>query len=897
MLSDLRMRVRALFRREDMEAELEDELRFHFDNEIEKHIRAGVTSEEAERLARLRFGGFQQVREECRNARGTSSIAIMLNDIRYGMRIYRKSPGYFAVTVLTLALGIGAGISVFSLVNAVLLQRSPYPNADRLVVPWRGGEINRLWSSNMPWGNSEFMQLAETNKVFENLGAFRKDDFNLTGIASPEHIEGIRASAGLFPALGMEPELGRTFTLDEDKPGSRLVVLLSHSLWMTRFGGDNNVVGSVIRLNGLSYTVIGVMPAAFTFPDFAGLPASIDLPRKTDLWVPLALAATPPLGGSDLTVVAKMKDKVTLDDALRDMKAVDRGVIETRPQLKGWSTQLVPFRQQTVGDTKEPLLLLLGTVLVVLLIACCNVAGLMLNRSLRRSKEFILRGALGARKSRLFGQLLIESMLVALPGGALGLLVAAASLSFTRRFGPASIPHLDEAGLDWRVTAFALGVTLLTGILSGVIPGIAATRLNPMEGLKEGGQRSIGSASAPRLRSLLLIAQIAMALVLVVSAGLLIRTFSQLIVSDSGFNASRVVTFTLPLPAPKYTDTDRMAMVYRQVAWKLYAIPGVQSVGFATVVPLAGPSDATVIRIPAHPAADPSQRPVANYLFVSPGYFGTIGASFQRGRDIAESDTLRSMPVAIVNATMAKKCWPGEDPIGQKVGVGATKIPARTVIGVVADTKQVSLSEAPAPTMYVPYSQNEIKVWPSMQAMQYVIRVNTGAASIDRSIQEAVHAVDPDLPVANFTTLNTLLDQSLNGTRFAALLLTAFGAFVLVLAAIGLYGVVSCSVSQRTLEIGVRIALGAKRAHIFAMVLAQSAQPVCLGIAAGLVGAFASTRMMSRFLYGVRPTDPFTFAAASLLLIAVSFLAGFWPARRAMSVDPMVALRSGSDNG
>jgi predicted permease len=893
MLNDFSFRVRALFRRNAMETELEQELRFHFEHEVEKYTRAGMTDEEARRQARLSFGGHEQVKEDCREARGTNLLETLYQDIRYGLRVFRKNPSFSIIAMLTLALGIGASTAVFSLVNTILLKPLPYPNASRIVMPWRSNLVDSTFGSeSFPWQPLEFSQLKGTATAFQNLGAFKKDEFNLTGSGSPELLEGVRASAGFFPALGMVPLLGRTFTAEEDKPGGALVVVLSHRLWKSRFGGDPGVVGGVIDLNGFPYTVIGVMPAEFTFPNGEGMPVGVDLPKYAQLWVPLALPAAPGPGPSDLCVIAESKPNMGLAQMTEDLKTFDRRWVERFPRSKGWFSQAVPLTKQTVADTQRPLLLLLGAVGVVLLIACSNVAGLTLNRSLGRRKEFTLRGALGAQPGRLVRQLMTESVLLALSGGILGTLFGEASLYLVKRFGPASIPHLREASLDLRVVVFALGVSLITGIVFGLAPAFGATRMNLVEALKEGGQRSGGSASAPKIRNVLLISQVGLALVLVVAAGLLVCTFYQLARTDAGFDATHVVTFELPLPSSKYKDVDHMAQLYQQVQQRLQATPGVQSAGFATIVAMGGPTDSTDIRIPGIPPPQPgSPSRFVNYLFVSPNYFATIGTPLQRGRDIADGDTLATVPVTIINSAMAKKYWPGEDPVGKQVGVGWTKIPLRTIVGVVADIKQVSLREEPAPAMFVPYTQNEIKTYPNMQAMQYAVRAKGDPATITAGVRKAVNAVDPDLPIANYATLTTLVDTSMTADRFAMLLLGAFGAVAVILAAIGMYGVISYSVMQRTPEIGVRIALGARREQIFVMILKQGSRLVCAGIAIGLIGAFTTTRLMMNFLYGVQPTDPFTFTGASLLLVAVALLACYVPARKAMKVDPMIALR------
>jgi predicted permease len=893
MLNDLRFRLRALVRRNVVESELDQELSFHFEQQVRKYQQAGMTRAGSTREARLAFGGLEQIKEDCREARGTSLLETSFQDIRFALRAYRKSPGFFLIAVLTLALGIGASTAVFSLVNTILLKPLPYPKASRVVMPWRHGPIGSLFGSDsLPWNELEFTQLKEIATAFQNLGAFKEDDFNLTGSGSPEHLDGVRASAGFFFTLGVAPLRGRTFTTAEDRPGSALVVVLSHRLWQSRFGGDPGVLGRVVNLNGFQYTVIGVMPAGFNFPNGDGMPKSIKVPKYPQLWVPLALPVAPVNGPSELSVIAEAKPNMGLAEVIQDLATFDRRWQTKFPRWNGTFTQVASLARQSVSGTHRPLLLLLAAVCVVLLIACSNVAGLMLNRSLGRQREFTLRGALGVRRGRLIGQLMTESLLLALTGGIVGTLFGQASLFLVKRFGPDSIPRLREIGLDTRVLIFALGVTLVTGVLFGLVPAFGATRMNLVEALKEGGQRPGGSATAPRIRNALLISHVALALVLVVAAGLLVRTFYHMIRANSGFDAAHVVTFELPLPSSKYSETGHMAQIYNQVLQRLEATPGVESAGLVSIVAMGGPTDSTDIRIPGIPPPQPgSPAPFANYLFVSPHYFATIGTPLQRGRDITDGDILGSAPVTIINSAMAKKYWPGQDPVGKQVGVGLTKIPVRTIVGVAADIKQVSLREDPAPTMFVPYTQNEMKTFPNMQALQYAVRAQGDEAAITASVREAVHAVDPDLPIAGYATLATLVETSTTADRFAMVLVAAFGVLALVLAAIGMYGVISYSVSQRTPEIGVRIALGAQRSQIFIMVLKQGSRLACAGIAIGTVGALAATRLMTRFLYGVQPTDPGTFVGASLLLTAIALLACYLPARRAMKIDPMILLR------
>lgn len=893
MLNDLRYRLHALSRRDRMEAELDEELRFHVECETEKYCRAGMSEEEAQRRARIAFGGHEQMKEDVREARGTSLLEQSWQDARYALRKLRKNPGFTTVAALTLALGIGASTAAFSLADAVLLQPLPYSHASRDVMVWGETPVGSFYGNvDLPFAAQEYQLYAGMQQAFQTIGVFRKKSFNLTGTSEPELQEGVEVSAGFFPALGGSAQLGRTITAQDDQAGHEHVAVLSHWLWQTHYHGDRNIVGKTVDVNGSPTTIIGVMPVSFVFPDGAGMPAGLDLPRRTAMWVPIAL---PPgaVGSNDMGLIGELKAGVTWAQLKQDLARYDARFIEQHPRAKGYWSRAVPLTEQAVTDTRLPLLLWMGAVLVVLLIACSNVAGLTLNRSVGRRKEFTLRGALGARRTRLMRQLTIENLLLASLGGGFGLLVAEASLWTVKRFGPATLPRLEDASLNFAVAAFALVITLGTGLFFGLTPAVGATRMNLAEALREGGQRSIGSVTAPRIRNGLLVLQVALAMVLVVAAGLLLRTFYDMLHTDAGFDATHVVTFELPLPASaQYADTNRMAQVYSEVLDRLAEIPAVQSAGFASVVPMGGETDSTIIRIPGRPATRQADAPGANYQFVSPGFFPAMGTPLEEGRDVAASDVLTAQRVTIVNRTMANLYWPGQDPVGKQVGVGMVKIPLRTIIGVVADTKQASLREPPSPEMYVPFTQNEIRTWPSMQTMQYALRLRGDDSGIAAAVRRAVDAVDPDLPVARFTRLRMMVDASMTADRFALLLLSGFGLLALVLAAVGMYGVIAYSVLQRTAEIGVRMALGAGRGDILGMVLRQGGVLALTGIGIGLLAAWMTTRLMTSFLYGVKAADPATFAAVAVLLLAVALAACIVPARRAMGVDPMVALRT-----
>lgn len=816
----------------------------------------------------------------------------LLGDLKFGLRVHSKTPGTSIASVLTIAIGIGASVAVFSVVNAILLKPLPYTDSERIVIPWRLAPAGvNLGYDELPWHMRSFSLLLRDSKSFQDLGAFKSDSFNLTGSGDPALLEGLRASAGFFPALGVAPALGRTFTPDEDRPGHEYVVVLSHQVWQDRFDRDEGILGRAVNLNGYPYTVIGVMPPGFVFPRAEEMPGGFNFSKEAHIWVPLALPeAPPPNAVEDLAIIGRLKPGVTIDQAQKEMDVFTASQEIEFPRSKGWfNSRVTPLVRQVAGDTRLPLLLMLGAVGVVLLIACSNVANLLLARSMSRKREFTLRAALGAGRGRLTRQLLTESLLLAGAGGVVGILLAQAGIYFVKIFGPSNIPRLREVGLDLPVSAFALAVTIITGILFGLVPAMAAGRENLAESLKEGGQTSIGRSTGGRLGKALLILEVALAFVLVVAAGLLSRTFFSLLNTDGGFNANHVLTFELSLPATKYSDVGRIVALYQSALKSFQSLPGVQSCGIVYAVPMGGATEASIIRIPDRPTQnDPDKRPFANYTIASPGYFSAVGTPLLRGRDFLESDTSDSPPVVVINNTMANKFWPGEEPVGKQVGLGSSRFPLMTIIGIVADVKRLSLRESPGPEMYVPYTQ---KVYPSMQIMHVVLRSTNDVASVTGSVREAINKLDPDLPMAKVTTLTNLVDNSLAQPRFSMLLLSAFGAIALLLACLGVYGVISYSVVQRTQEIGIRLAVGAQPRQVLAMILGQGARLAGIGIAIGLLAALAVTRIMASFLYGVQATDPITFASVTLLLIVVALLACYLPARRATRIDPLIAIR------
>ena len=816
----------------------------------------------------------------------------LLQDLKYGIRMLARVPGFTLVAVLTLALGIGASTAVFSIVNAVLLKPLPYPHAERIIFPWRQSPPGiDLGYNEIPWGARSLRNFQQDVKAFQEVGAFEAGGFNLTGTGDPVRVDGVRASAGFFRTLGVSPVFGRTFLDEEDHSGHDHEVILGYGLWQRRFGADPQIVGRNIELNGESYAVVGVMPPDFAFPRGEEMPGSFQFPRRPEMWVPIITdPSLDPTTPDELAVIALLKPGVSLPEAQAALNAFASDREKEFPQGHGWFNSLVtPLATQVAGETRRPLILLLGAVGVVLLVACANVANLLLARSLGRRREFTLRSALGAAQGRLVCQLLTESFLLALIGGAVGLLFGESAIRFVKSFGPVNIPRLHEVQLDPRVFLFALAVTLATGLLFGLAPALGAARENLADALKEGGQRSGSAPGRQRLRNALLVCEVALALVLVIASGLLVRTFLHLLRVDPGFNATRVLTFELTLPEAKYPDKDKIAALYRKVLDQLRNIPGVQSAGLASPMPMSGGQESTAFLIPGRPAHELNGlQTFASYTIASPGYFSAIGTPILRGRPFLDSDTAGSQPVAIISKTLADQFYPGENPIGKSIKLPPKKYPVMTIVGIAADVKHFTVREKTGPEFYVVYTQ---KPYPAMLTMQVALRTQADPRAVIASAREVVRSVDPGLPVAKVSTLATLVADSMTQSRFAMLLLTAFAVLALLLASIGIYGVISYAVAQRTQEFGVRLALGAQPHNVFTMILGQGARLAGLGIALGIIAAFGVARLMRALLFGVAPVDLVTFTVVPALLLAVALLACYLPARRATRVDPIVALR------
>ena len=873
------------------EVEIVEELSQHLEDRYEQALSRGATEGEAYEAALLELKENGLLGLEIRGVersvqqdpvpmgieRGANIIGDLAQDLHYGLRMLVKNPSFTIVAVLALALGIGANSAIFSVVNTVLLRPLPYKNPGRLVMLWE--EATHLgFPKNTP-SPANFIDWRAQNTVFEAMAAMVERSFNLTGVGEPERFDGRRVSANLFDLLGVQPQLGRAFRAEEDKPGSR-VVILSNGLWQHRFGGDPRVIGQAVSLNGESYTVIGVMPGSFQFPT-----------RRDQLWVPLAFDAKEAAsrGNHFLEVIARMKPGVTLQQAQAEMSTIAARLAQQYPEenLRVGSV-VTALQEQVVGDIKPALLVLLGAVGFVLLIACANVANLLLARAAARQKEIALRLALGAGRSRLTRQFLTESVLLAVTGGAVGLLLSIAGLRVLKTFIPDTISQAQAISIDAKVLVFTGLVALVTGIIFGLAPAMQVSHLDINDTLKEGGRDAAGGTRGNRIRALLVIGEIAVSFVLLMGAGLLINSFMHLRNLHPGFRANHLLTMKIPLSEVKYPDKERRSPFYAEVLRRVQALPGVQSAAVAGNLPLTYDGDSMPIGIEGRTDPPPDQRPDVILRVVGPGYFSTMGIPLVRGRDFREQDKADSARVVIVSEKTARHFWPGENPIGKRLKPGSTNrnIPWIEIIGVVKDVRQNDFVSEPKMQMYIPYQQLN-----SFAPNALVVRTNVEPLSLTGAVRNAIWAVDKDQPVSNLRSMDEIVSEAVARQRFSMLLLGIFAALAMVLAAVGIYGVMSYSIAQRTREIGLRIALGAQKSDVLKMILRQGLRFVAAGLAIGLAASFVLTRVMASLLFGISATDPATFVSISLMLIAVALLASYIPAVRAMKIDPMLALR------
>jgi putative ABC transport system permease protein len=804
-------------------------------------------------------------------------------DLRYAFRALRKSPGFAAVTVLTLGLGIGANTAIFSVVENVLLRPLPYRDPSALVQVW-----NTYLPAfpQTPMSSGDFRDFQRQAGSFSAMGAYvdPPNGFNLTGDGQAERLEASLATAGLFPLLGIRPVVGRTFNPEEDKPGSAPVVLISHRLWQNHFGSDPSVVGRTVTLDGRGFTLVGVLPAEFR------------LVPTTDLWMPVSEYGDDPTSHlhHDFNILARLKTGVGISQAQAELSALNRQEEQAFPDThKNWGVLVAPMENPSAVKMRVALLVLFGAVGLVLLVACANIVNLLLARNAVRQKEIALRVALGASRSRLLTQLLTESVLLSLLGGALGVLLAAASLRVLGAFVPADLPDVKDTGLNIPVLGFTLAVSFLTGIICGLIPAILTLKQD-LHGILKEGTRTAGAAGGQKIRSLLVVSEIALALVPLVGAGLLIRSFHRLVEVDPGFRRDHILAMEMDQPqlSPdeqnKLTTDQQLALARKQslqfddLAQKIRALPGVKAVGGVTVLPLGSAMrSASRFLVEGQPLPPNGARPIAETRSASPGYFAAMGIPLRMGRPLDAHDY--SSQTIVVNEAIAQRFFPSGDPIGKRLNLCSLdpKPCWLTIVGVVGNVHQYGLDRAPTLDLY--YSQG----WPRYM----VIRTASDPVVLAHAAIGEVRKFDPILPVTHVMTLDNLFSDSVSPRRFSTFLLGVFAAMALLLAAMGIYGVMSYVVSLRTNEIGIRMALGAQSGDIWRLVIGRGAQLAFAGVAFGLVGAFALTKLISSLLYGVKPSDPATFFGVALLLVSVALLACYVPARRAIRVDPMVALR------
>jgi putative ABC transport system permease protein len=800
-------------------------------------------------------------------------------DLRYGLRMLLKHKGVTAIAVLSLALGIGANTAIFSLVDAVLLRPLPFKEPDGLVMVWE--EAARIGFPRNTPAPANYADWKAQNQVFEDLAALRFGSYNLTDESEPEKVEAQAVTANFFPILGVAPVHGRGFAPEEDQPEGNRVVMLSYGLWQRRFGGDPALIGKELLLDGRQHTVIGVMPPGFQF-----------LARETDLWLPMAF--TPQelanRGGHYLTVVGRLKPGVTLAQARDDIAAITQRINQENPS-RGFDlgSVVISLREQLAGDVRPVLLLLLGAVSLVLLIACANIANLLLSRGTSRYREIAVRTALGAGRHRIVRQLLTESLLLAAVGGVAGLLFAWLSFSFLKQIIPASMALNAGMRIDAKVFGFTLLLSLLTGVLFGLTPALQAARIDLNATLKQSAGRTGTGAGHRRLRGALVITEIALALVLLVGAGLLIQTFLRLRALDIGVNPENVLTLRTSLPRSKYGELPRRAAFYQQVLERVRGLPGVVAAGYTSAVPLTWKGGTSGFTIEGH---EPKPGQDANNRQVSQGYMESMGIKLLQGRFFDDHDDAQSQPVAIINETMARQYWPGETAEGKRFKLGPldAQVPWITVVGVVGDVKEMGL-EAPAKAeMFFPYQQLPAMLWNMPRDL--TVRTTGNPLGMANAVRQAVWSVDPAQPVSNVRTMEEILSEEVTQRRIAMTLLAAFAALALLLASLGIYGVLSYAVAQRTQEIGIRMALGANRRDVLRLVMSDGLRLAGAGVVIGLGASLALTHLMTRLLFGVSASDPRTLTGVSLLLLAVALLACYVPARRAARVDPMVALRN-----
>ena len=862
---------------------MDTELRFHIEARAEDLMHSGISRQEALRRARMEFGGMDKTKEECRETRGISLFESLLQDLRYGVRVLRKSPGFTAVAVLTLALGIGANTAIFSIVDAVLLRAFPYPNADRLVFVFNAPVKQPDALSALSY--RDFRECREQNRVFSEMAGNSFHDLTLTGAGEPAIVNTADVTPEIFSLLGVKPVAGRTLLPEDGELGAAPVTMMSENLWRGRFGANPGIIGQSISLDMRSFTVVGILPASFRYPDGAA---------RQDVWIPIAQdplfgPLLPQPNARTLSGIARLKAGVSVEEAQTEMNALGaRFASEFAAQDAGLTIRVQPYRQAIVGNVKSALLILLGAVGLVLLIACANIANLLLSRATSRGREIAVRMALGAGRARIVRQLLTESALLGLLGGIAGVLLAVWCVWILRPFLPSEVTQINSIHIGGPVLAFALALSLGAAMAFGLAPALLATPSNLQTKIKEGGERG-GQRGGRRVRSFLAVAEISLAVVLLVAGGLLIRSLALVTTVNPGFDPNRVIEAEISLPQFQYSTPQQWSAFAKELLARLHGLPGMEDSALGAPLPMDRQGEATLpFSIVGNPPLPPGKSNTADYATVSPGYFHVMRIPLLRGRFFTEEDSASNPNVAIISETLAQRYFPNEDPIGRQMKFGlfppGTDV-LREIVGIAGDVRDESLGKKPGPMMYVPFAQAPL------YGGEVVVRSSLSAANVAAGIRQATNAIDKDLPVTDIAPFPEMIGKSISQERFRTLLLGSFSAIALALAAVGIFGVISYSAAQRTHEIGIRMALGAQPRDVLRLILAQGAKLALFGLGIGIVAALLLTRLMTNMLYSVSATDPVTFGAVAILLLGVALLACYIPARRVMTVDPMVALR------
>ncbi len=881
-LGNLLSRFWNLFRKQRLDHDLNSELQTHLDFLTEENIRRGMNPTEAARAARREFGGLEQTKELYRDQRGLPFLETLLQDALYALRLLRKSPGFTAVSILALALGIGASTSVFSLINAVLIRTQPYREPERLVYFWSPNPRFQLPVEYLTPMNADFFDLQKQNRSFASLALFGVGRFNLASQGRAEAIGGARVTGDFFKTMGISPALGRTVDARDDQPGQEQVAVISNRLWRTQFGAEPDILGKSVLLDARPYQIIGVMPPGFGFPHATEV---MDAAKVTDMWIPWAMTAEQRSNRNDSAgnAIGRLRQGVSLEQAQSEMSTLMAKIDLLRPvKDRGFGALVHPFVASVTGAPRRALLLLMGAVTLLLLIACSNVASLAMARATGRIREMGVRAALGAGRSRLIRQLLTESFFLAVCGGAFGCGVAFTSIRLLMRVDPGNIPRLEETSLDSRVLFFTLGVSLLTGLLFGLFPALTASRCDPSEVLTHSGTRSV-KGTRSRFRRGLIVVQVALSFVLLTGSGLLIRSLWRVQSVEKGFEPHSTVTMNLSLDQ-RYSQPDRQISFYRELIDRLSILPSVQAAGAITNLPFGHGETLSWLTVEGYPF---DEKVFFQTRSVTPHYFAALGIRLLEGQSFTNDDCNGHPLVAIVNRSFAEKYFRGKDVLGKRFHfIDANPKPVWwTIIGVVADVRHASLEEQPQLQAYLPFWQA------SASAAAFVLRTSTDPTSFASAVQKELNTIDPALAVADIRTMDQLVSESTAMRRLQTFLLSVFATVALLLSLVGLYALLAYSVRQRTAEIGVRMALGARMRDVLWLVIGQGVSLALVGIALGLVSALGLTRLLASLLFEVQPTDAVTFLSVALVFCVVALVACCVPARRATRVDPMIALR------